>query len=329
MVNDLSTTYLGLKLRNPLIVGSSTHTRTLANVIALEEAGAGAVVLKSVFEEQIQAEVAGDYDALDGSMHPEAYQYLTADLPMQHGPDAYLDTLRDIKAAVSIPVIASVNCVGSERWLDFAHKLEVVGADALEINIYDIPDDPGISGSQVEERHAAIVRSVVPKVGIPVAVKLAPYYSSLINLTHRLANDGAGALVLFNRFFQPDIDVDELTTRNATNLSRSEDIRLPLRWIAMLSKALPCELCLTSGVHRAEDAVKALLAGAQAFQVCSTLYSRGNGAIPEILEGLASWMERHDFTTLTDFRGRLAQEAGEASRGYERAQYMKSFVGLE
>ena len=326
---DLATTYMGLKLKNPVIVGSSTHTITPESVKPLEEAGAAAVVLKSIFEEQIRADVADVYEDLDGRMHPEAYQYLTADLPMQIGPRKYLDRLREIKAAVAIPVIASINCVTPARWTDFAGDIQAAGADAIELNVYDIPDDPDTPGADVERRHLELLKAVKEVVKIPVAVKIGPYYSSLLDFARALARVGADAIVMFNRFFQPDIDVEAVALKSSVNLSRPQDIRLPLRWVAMIRDQVSCDLSLTTGVHDWQGAVKAILAGANTVQVCSVLYLHGVGHLATIIEGTGEWMEKKGHAKVADFRGLLREKDLTDNQGFERAQYLKAFVGLE
>jgi len=326
---DLSTSYMGLKLRNPIIVGSSTHTINPDNVRQLEEAGAGAVVLKSIFEEQVRVDVADMYEGLENDMHAEALDYLRADLPMRIGPEVYLDRVRRIKAAVGIPVIASINCTTPDRWVSFARKIQAAGADGLELNVYDIADDEAVSGQAVEERHLALAKAVMAEVQIPVAVKIGFFYSSLLNFTHRLSQLGPGAIVMFNRFFQPDIDIEQVELKTDINFSRPEDIRLPLRWVAIVRDQVQCDLSLTTGVHDAEGAIKAILAGANTVQVCSVLYKNGMEHLGVMLRCMEDWMGQKGFASLDDFRGLLREKDLSDNRGFERAQYLKAFVGLE
>ena len=326
---DLKTSYMGLSLSNPIIAGSSTQTITVERVKALEAAGVGAVVLKSVFEEQIRADVADMVDSLQGDQHAEAYEYLRADYPMQIGPEKYLARIRDIKAAVSIPVIASVNCIDADRWIAFARKIEAAGADGIELNVYDVPQDGTLLAADVEQRHLDLVAAVSEELTIPVSVKIGPYYSSISNFVERLAALDIKAIVMFNRFFQPDIDIEAMALKSGINFSRPDDIRLPVRWIAMLRNRVDCDLSLTSGVHDAEGAIKALLAGANTVQICSVLYKEGNARIGEITKGLTEWMASKQFSTLDDFRGKLSEPAAGAKDGFARAQYVKAFVGLE
>ena len=231
---DLSTKYMGLELRSPLVVASCTLTADPDKAAALEAAGAGALVMKSIFEEQVRADVADMYEDLDSLMHPEAFEYLSADLPMQLGPEKYLQRIAEVKAAVGVPLIASVNCSIRTQWISFAERIQGAGADAIELNIYDIPDDPDQPGAEVERKHLDLVTAIKKAVSVPVAVKIGPYYSSLLEFARRLAGVEVDAIVLFNRFFQPDIDVDTLKLKTGINFSRPEDIRVPLRWIAML-----------------------------------------------------------------------------------------------
>jgi dihydroorotate dehydrogenase (fumarate) len=326
---DLTATYMGLSLQNPLIVGSSSLTMTQDGVKAVEEAGAGAVVLKSIFEEQIRLEVGGEYDQLDTRMHAEAYEYLRADLPMRMGPEKYVERLEAIKAAVRIPVFASVNCVTAEEWTAFARQLEAAGADGLELNVYDIPSAPDQSGADVEERHTAIVKAVKLAVSIPVAVKIGCFYSSLPAFVCKLQNAGADAVVLFNRFFQPDIDIDTIALKSTVHFSRAEDLLMPLRWTALLRRNLSCDLALSGGIHDAAGLIKAVLAGANVAQVCSVVYQEGAGVVSRLLRGLESWMDEKGFASLADVRGRLSTTGTGEPSGFERAQYIKTLTGVE
>jgi dihydroorotate dehydrogenase (fumarate) len=248
---------------------------------------------------------------------------------MQIGPEKYLDRIRSIKAAVSIPVIASVNSIDADRWITFARKIEAAGADAIELNVYDIPQDATVTSPDVEQRHLDLVGAVAGELKIPVAVKIGPYYSSIPNFVDRLCQLDIQAIVMFNRFFQPDIDIDELAMKSGINFSRADDIRLPVRWIAMLRNHVACDLSLTGGVHAAEGAIKALLAGANTVQICSVLYKQGNSRIGDILTGLEKWMAAKQFDTIDDFRGKLSEPEEGPQAGFARAQYVKAFVGME
>jgi len=327
---DLKTTYMGLPLANPLIAGSSTITGNPKRLKALEEAGAGAVVLGSIFEEQIRAEVSDMIATLETQDNPEAYDYIRADYPMQVGPEKYLDTIRTAKATLNIPVIASLNCTTRAHWISYAHKIEQAGADALELNVYDIPHDPEETAAAVEERHLNLIAGVSAELTIPVAVKIGPHYTSLTNFIKRLTALDVQAVVLFNRFFQPTIDIEHLSLKSGINLSRAQDAGVPVRWIALLREHVTCDIAMTTGVHGAEEAIKGLLAGANAFQICSALYTpAGLSVIGPLLKGIGDWMDRHGFARIGDFRGRLAEPLDGAGRGFARAQYVKELMRQE
>jgi len=327
-MTDLSTTYMGLKLVSPLMAGSSTITGTVRKLKSLEDAGAGAVVLGSIFEEQVRAEVSDMVAVLETQDNPEAYDYIRADYPMQIGPEKYLDTIRQAKALLRIPVIASLNCTTRDHWISYARKIEQAGADALELNVYDIPHDPAEDAAAVEQRHLNLVAGVSGELRIPVAVKIGPHYTSLANFIKRLTALDVQAVVMFNRFFQPEIDIEKLKLKSGINLSHAEDSGLPVRWIALLRGLIPCDIAMTTGVHGAEGAIKGLLAGANAVQVCSALYTpAGAGVIGDILKGMSAWMDRHGFGCIADFRGSLAEPAEGAGRGFARAQYVKDLLG--
>lgn len=323
---NLNTTYMGLSLKNPLIVGSSPLTSTADQCKKLEDDGAGAVVLKSIFEEQIRTEVSSTYDSLDGNMHPEAYEYLQADMPMRIGPASYLEKITETKNALSIPVIASINCTTPDKWVNFADKIAAAGADAIELNVYDIPSSPDISGTDIEKRHLDLVRAVSATVTIPVSVKLGSFYSSIPAFTKELDQEDIQAIVMFNRFFQPDIDINDITITPSTNLSRPEDIRTPLRWVAIVSDEVDCDVCLTGGVHNAEGAIKSILAGANAFQICSVLYSSNKNQIKSILNGISEWMDNNNYKTIQDFHSLLSNKYLSTKDGFERTQYMKALI---
>ena len=327
---DLKTTYMGLPLANPLIVGSSTNAGTPEKVKALEAAGAGAVVLRSIFEEQVRADVNDMIKTLETQDSPEAYDYIRADYPMQIGPGKYLEGIRAAKAAVRIPVIASLNCTTRAHWISYAHKIELAGADALELNVYDIPHDPEETAAAVEERHLNLIAGVTEQLRIPVAVKIGPNYTSMANFAKRLASLDVQAIVLFNRFLQPEIDIERLSLKSGINLSRAQDAGLPVRWIALLRRHLTCDIAMTTGVHDAEGAIKGLLAGANAFQICSVLYTNPDlSVIGTILDGIRDWMTRHHFERVEDFRGKLCEPVDGTERGFARAQYVKGLLSLE
>ena len=351
-MSNLSTKYMGLELKNPLVVSSCGLTKTVQGVQQAAEAGAGAIVLKSLFEEQINAETEELARQSQHSGHTETYDYLYG-FGRTFGPREYLQLVSDAKAAVSVPIIASVNCVTAERWTEYAGKLAAAGADGLELNIGFLPNDSAISGVDVEERYLNILSAVRAQVSLPVALKIGPYFSSLAHLAKQLGNDrmtgppftvgwcgpgendkkvtwqGADALVLFNRFYRFDIDVDKLQLSGGNPYSTSEELHVSLRWISLLAGRVACDLAATTGVHDGSDMIKQLLAGATVVQVCSTLYRNGLSQIGLILDHLQEWMQVHGFESAADFRGQLSQVRSEDPGDYERMQYIKALVGIE
>jgi dihydroorotate dehydrogenase (fumarate) len=330
MPTTLKTSYLGLELRNPLVAASCPLTGTLEGARKLEAAGAGAIVMRSLFEEQIREEVAGLYETLAGHGSGAALEYLRADLPMRLGPENYVADLRAMRKELKIPLIASLNCIAADQWVAFARKLERAGADALEMNVYDIPADPDEDSAAVEARHLELVRAIEAEVRLPVAVKLSPFYTGLAAFVRRLSAMNVEGIVLFNRFLQPDIDIEQLRLKLEARLSRPDELRLPLRWVALLRGQLRCDLALSGGVHDGAAVVKALLAGANAVYICSALYRRPEGsAIGEALAELRDWMERHGFADIGAFRGRMRERVTGDRRGFERAHYVKTLAALE
>lgn len=327
---DLSTRYMGLELKNPLVVASCGLTTTLQGVKNCAQAGAGAIVLKSLFEEQISSDVAALTKASSDFMHAEALEYLEG-FGHACGPQEYLALVREAKQAVDIPIIASVNCITGNRWADYATQLAKAGADALEVNIGFLPNAAELTGPQVEERYEEILQSVKTRVKIPVALKIGAQFSSFSHLAHRLGNgpQAADALVLFNRFYRLDIDVKNMKVTAGNPYSTQEEIHSSLRWILLLAGQLDAELAATTGVHDGNDVVKQLLAGAAVTQICSTIYRNGFAQIKTILEQLIDWMVSQGFDSLDDFRGRLCQAQSEDPDSYERLQYIKGLTGIE
>ncbi len=324
---NLATRYLGLDLASPLLAASSPFTGSVDSIRKLEAAGVGAVVLRSIFEEQIRADVAEMETSLDVQQHAEVYDYIRADLPMQLGPERYLQLIRDAKQSVKVPVIASINCLEAAQWTAFARKVEVAGADALELNVYDIPTGPHVTGAALEARHLDLVRTVCETVNIPVAVKIGPQYSSIPHMVQQLTACGAQGIVLFNRFFQPQIDLETQTLKKGLNLSRSSDAGMVIRWLAILRNQVDCDLSMTTGVHTAEDVLRGVMAGATTVQVCSALYGEARfGVIAEIHAGIRSWLEQKQYGALADIRGALSEPAEHAQRGFTRAQYISTLL---
>lgn len=325
---NLKTSYLGLELKNPIVASSSPLTGSVARARELEASGVGAIVMRSVFEEQIRGEIAGMYQALEDAGTGVALDYLRADLPMRLGPEKYIEDLRSLRRELKIPVIASINCVNPDQWVTFARKLETAGADAIELNVYDIPVDPAMTSEDVETRHLDLVRAIEAEVKLPVAVKLSPYYSGLISFTRQLNALNVEGIVLFNRFLQPDIDIEAEVLKYGVHFSRAEDLRLPLRWVAILRDHLTCDLALSSGVMDAAGVVKALLAGANVAYICSVLFLQPRPAgVRGMLEGLTAWMDRKGYADLAAFRGKLRETDFRDGSGFERAHYIRTLTG--
>ena len=322
---DLSTRYLGLSLRNPLVPSSSPLMREIGNLRQMEDAGAGAVVLHSLFEEQINAEwqQLDHYLARGTNSYGEALSYFPNAPEYRSRPDDYLEHLRKARRALSIPVIASLNGVASGGWATYARDMEQAGADALEINLYFVPTDPDLSGSAVEDMYAELVAQVTRTVKIPVAVKLNPFFSSLPNLARRLTRVGARGLVLFNRFYQPDLDVEQLEVIPRLVLSDSDELRLPLRWIAILYGRVTADLALTTGVCTAADVLKGLMAGASVTMLASELLRQGIPRLGEILSDLERWMVEHEYESVDQMQGSMSQIKCAAPAAFERANYMR------
>ena len=324
---ELSTTYLGLSLKNPIIVGSCGLTKTVEQIKSCEQAGAGAVVMKSLFEEQIRESEAEMEKTL--SMHPEVMDYLRADIDMRYGSENYTKVIAQAKKEVSIPVIASVNCYSSKWWMNYAKQIEEVGADALELNVYVMPADFAKTATDVENIYLDILRAVKAQIKIPVALKLPPYFTSFGNFAARLERYGADGLVLFNRFVQPDISISDITTMVKPSFNDPVGFGRSLRWTGMLSGMLELDIAASGGVRDETAVIKQLLAGAAAVQLVSVLYAKGLRKIQEILTGLEKWMKEKNFSALSDFRGRLNQVNAPQNEAYIRAQYIKSFSGVE
>jgi dihydroorotate dehydrogenase (fumarate) len=325
---DLSTSYMGLKLRNPLVVAASSLTGSAAKVKRCEDAGAGAVVLKSLFEEQIEAQTSQMEEEAWPYAHSEAYDYVRQ-MGLRLGQAEYLKMIEEAKRTVSIPVIASLNCVSPTAWTRFAGRIAEAGADALELNIALLASDFDRSAEEIQGAYVKIVQAIRAQVQLPVAVKIGPFFTSLPQTALALRRAGASALVLFNRFYQLDFDIERLALTPGYHLSSPDEIHLPLRWIAILSTQVGCDLAASTGVHDGAGVIKQLLAGARAVQICSALFLKGVERIKTMLEELTAWMERHGYARIEEFRGKMCQEASEKPALYERLQYIKVYVGLE
>lgn len=326
-MKDLSTKYLGLDLKNPLIVGSCGLTNSVEKIKELAENGAAAVVLKSLFEEQIQAEFSANLESYTAD-YPGATDYIR-EYTRGNEVDNYLKLISETKQSVDIPVIASVNCVSDKEWIAFAKSAENAGADALEINVSLLPANPKTNCQKSEEIYATIVDSVFETVSIPVALKMSQYSSAVANLLQKLSwtNKVAG-FVLFNRYYRPDFDIEKMEVTAAEIFSSPSDYSDTLRWIAIMSGLIETDLAASTGVHDSASFIKQLLAGASAVQVVSTVYKNGPGVIGTILDGLNEWMDNKSFDRIDDFRGKLNYENVEDSAIFERTQFMKYFSGL-
>ena len=324
-MTDLTTTYLDLPLKNPFIASSSPLTEKLESVQQMEAAGAAAIVLPSLFEEQIINESWKLQDDLTRGADAfyEALSYLPDYGRYSIGPELYLEKLSKTKKAVKIPVLGSLNGVTTGGWIDYAKKIEDAGADGLEINLYDVVTDFDLTSSTLENNHVTLVQDIRAQVNIPIAVKLSPFYTSIPSFTTRLADAGVNGLVLFNRFYQPDFDLEELEVVPNLVLSNSNELRLPLRWIAILYGRLPVDFGLTSGVHTATDLIKAVMAGASATMVTSELLLHGINRISEILSDVQSWMEEHEYESINQMKGSMSQKSVGDPTAFERANYMR------
>ena len=318
---DLGTTYLGLSLRTPFVLGASPLADDLGVVRQLEDSGAGAIVLRSLFEEQVVRADTGYLVGPPGFALAEGLSFLPRADPNALWPEEYLRHIAKVKAAVSVPVVGSLNGTSRSGWLRYAALIEQAGADALELNVYHAFPDRGKSGAEVEDDTVALVRDVKASVGIPVAVKLSPYWSSFGDMAARLESAGADGLVLFNRFYQPDIDPESLQVRRALTLSSSAELPLRLRWTALLSPRMRGSLAVTGGVQHGKDAVKCVLAGAHAVQVVSTLLLRGPGYMAELVAETARWMEANEWSSLSEMRGYMNLARCHDPASYERVNY--------
>ncbi|MGE4561016.1 MAG: dihydroorotate dehydrogenase-like protein [Desulfobulbus sp.] len=324
---DLSTTYLGLSLRNPLLVGSCGLTGSLNSIKELAENGAGAIVLKSLFEEQIQAEYSHNL-AHYNSDHPASLDYIRQ-YTRNSAVDGYLRLIADAKKAVSVPIIASINCISDKEWISFARSVESQGADALELNISLLPSNPDRSAQENENIYFDILEKVRLQVTIPIVLKMSRYSSTLANLVARLSwTDKVDGFVLFNRYYRPDIDIESMTIKAADIFSSPLESIETLRWIALLSRATDRDLAASTGIHDSEGLIKQLLAGATAVEVVSTLYQNGPQQITRMLEGLNQWMVAHSFENIEAFRGILSYQKTENPAAYERIQFMKQYGGI-
>ena len=328
---DLTTKYLGLTLRSPLVPSASPLSQEIASIRRLEDAGASAIVLYSLFEEQLRLEsLELDHHLEAGTeSFAESLTYFPQPGEFRLGPEGYLEHIRKAKEAVDIPIIASLNGATVGGWTRFAREIEQAGADALECNVYYIPTDADVKAAEIEQAYVDIVWAVKSAINIPVAVKISPFFTNLANVAKRLDDAGADALVLFNRFYQPDIDLDELEIRPNVLLSTPQALRLPLTWIGILYGRLRASLAATSGVHQAEDAIKLLMAGASVTMMCSALLRNGINHLRHTERGLLEWMEEHEYESVRQMQGSMSQQRCADPSAFERAQYMRAVKSLQ
>lgn len=328
---DLTTHYLGLELKNPLVASASPLSKKLENISAMQEAGLSAVVLYSLFEEQIIHEslelnhflTRGTYTYAEALTYfPDLGQYNLE-------PDKYLELIRKAKETVEIPIIASLNGISNGGWVDYGKRIEQAGADGLELNLYYLATDKNLAGADLENAYVELVTTLYKSIKIPLAVKLSPAFTSLPNFAQRLAKAGAKGLTLFNRFYQPDLDIENLTVQPTLELSTSTDLLLPLRWIAILYGRVPVDFALTSGIHRGEDLVKAMLAGARVGMVASELIANGIPRTQGLLDEMQKWMEAHEYESVHQMQGAMSQQKVEEPAAFERANYMKALTKFD
>jgi dihydroorotate dehydrogenase (fumarate) len=322
---DLRTKYMGLELKNPIVPSASPLSESVDKIKRMADAGAGAVVMFSLFEEQLKMEEAREHEALAAGTESfaEALSYFPKVDDYRVGPEQYLEIISQASQAVDIPIIGSLNGVSSEGWIGYAKKMQDAGAKAIELNIYHLPTDPRLSGAKVEKMYLDTVKAVTSSVTVPVAVKLSPFFSSTANVAKKLKSAGAKALVLFNRFYQPDFDLENMTVSPSLFLSAPGNIRIPLRWIAILYGRVKVSLAATSGVYSAEDVVKYIMAGADVVMLASALLKHGIGHITQLVGDLTRWMESHEYESVKQMKGILSHKNVADPTAFERANYIK------
>ncbi len=325
VVANLSTRYLGLDIGSPIAASAGPLSRDLDSVKKLEDAGMGCIVLHSLFEEQVTLE----QESLNANLvrgtesYAEAISYFPAFDDFKFSPQEYVEHLRKVKEAVAIPVIGSLNGTSIGGWTEYSWQMEQAGADAIELNIYFLPTDIALSSNQIEDGYVELLREIKGRLTIPVSVKLTPFISSIPNLAKRLYDEGAKGLVLFNRFYQPDIDLEEMEVKPMLRLSTSDELPLRLRWVAILYGRIGCDMAITGGVHTAEDVVKGIMCGASATMVTSALLENGPGHAKKLREGLDAWLDRNDYGSVADIKGIMSHENTAEPAAFERANYMK------
>jgi dihydroorotate dehydrogenase (fumarate) len=323
---DLTTSYMGLTLRNPIVPSASPLSKDIGTIKALEDAGAAAVVMYSLFEEQLAHEQKElDHFLTQGTeSYQEALSYFPQTEEFNLGPDEYLEHIRIAKAATDIPIIGSLNGVSAGGWIDYARLIEQAGADALELNVYYIPTDPRHDSTAIENIYLEDLKLIKASVSIPVAMKLSPYFSSMSSMAKKLDEAGADALVMFNRFYQPDFDLENLEVVPSLHLSSSNELRLPLRWIAILYGHVQASMAATTGIHQAQDVLKVLMAGADVAMMCSALLENGVPHLTKVLKDLEQWMEEKEYASIKQMKGSMSQRSVAEPAAFERANYMKA-----
>ncbi len=325
---DLSTKYMGLNLKNPIIIGSSELTNSVNKIKALADSNAGAIVLKSFFEEQIMAEVSQNIYK-DQSGYTDAYEYIR-EYTKEHNIDKYLDLIREAKKSVDIPIIASINCISDNEWISYAKKFEEAGADALELNIAILPSDFNVKSEDNEKKYFSITEKVKSQVNIPVALKMSYFSAGLANLIQQLSYSGnVDSFVLFNRYYMPDVDIDKLKVTTSSTLSSPSEISTSLRWIALLSANITKDLVASTGIHDGNAVVKQILAGASAVQIVSAFYKKGPQYINTILKDIEKWMDKKGFANIEDFKGKLSYDKAKNPAVFERTQFMRYYDNVK
>jgi dihydroorotate dehydrogenase (fumarate) len=320
---DLKTTYLGLELKTPVVIGSSVLTLSLNNIKKFDDYGAGAVVLKSLFEEQIMYEIHRSIESYDTYQHPEALDYLKY-IAKEQSISRYLDIIQQAKKDVSVPVIASINCMSDNKWTEFAGELENAGADALELNIF-ITDFQNLTPAQIEDLYLKIIKDVKRNTSLPVAIKVSYFFTNLPQMLLKFSYSGINGLVLFNRYYSPDIDIEKLEVTSGSYFSSSDEVIVPLRWIGMLADNVSCDISASTGVHTAREAIKLLMVGATTVQICSTLYKNGIDYLKTLIQDLTNWMDSHGYKNINEIRGVLKSKSMEEQKLFSRTQYMKHY----
>lgn len=328
---DLSTTYLGLNLKNPIVPSASPLSHSLDGMKRLEDAGAAAIVMYSLFEEQIAHEAAelDHYLNYGRESYAEALTYFPGPQEYNIGPDEYVELVRKAKQSLGIPVVGSLNGISTGGWINYAKNIEDAGADALELNVYYIPTHPDVTSSEAEDRYLEVLHAVKRAVRIPVAMKLSPYFSAMAHMAKRLEYGGADGLVLFNRFYQPDINLEVLEVKPNVNLSAPDAMRLPLRWIAILYGRAKLSLAATSGIHSAEDVIKVVMAGADVAMMCSALLKNGPAYLGKVLTDLDHWLLEHEYTSIRQMKGSMSQKSVADPAAFERANYVKALQSFK